>query len=177
MVGGSFTPSDPAIYQFVNLDSVEVEGLEAKASFAMDNGAFGRFAIAYADGKIIDPTGATTPLASVDPLNLVAGIGWRARDRNVGAELIATHHARKAEEDTQTLCTADCFRPAAFTILDATGFVRLRDDVTLRAGIFNITDETYAYWSDVRGLAASSTITEAYTRPGRNFSASIGIRF
>ncbi|OBX19279.1 TonB-dependent receptor [Erythrobacter sp. QSSC1-22B] len=177
VVGGSFTPSDPAIYQFVNLNAVEVEGLEAKASVALDNGAFGRFAIAYADGKIIDPAGTKTPLASVDPLNLVAGIGWRAPDRNLGAELILTHHSRKAEEDAQGVCTTDCFRPAAFTILDATAFVRLREDVTLRAGIFNITDETYAYWSDVRGLSASSTTTDAYTRPGRNFSASIGVRF
>ncbi|MFD2781273.1 hypothetical protein ACFS32_09240 [Novosphingobium pokkalii] len=48
---------------------------------------------------------------------------------------------------------------------------------TLRAGIFNILDKKYAWWSDVRGLAASSTVTDAYTQPGRNASVSLSYRF
>lgn len=62
-------------------------------------------------------------------------------------------------------------------MIDATAFVRLADRLTLRAGVFNITDEKYAYWSDIRGLAADSAVTDAYTRPGRNASASISFRF
>jgi hemoglobin/transferrin/lactoferrin receptor protein len=62
-------------------------------------------------------------------------------------------------------------------VLDLTLFYRPVDMLTLRAGIFNITDETYAYWSDVRGLAATSSVTEAYTRPGRNASVSLSFRF
>jgi hemoglobin/transferrin/lactoferrin receptor protein len=47
----------------------------------------------------------------------------------------------------------------------------------LRGGVFNISNEKYALWSDVRGLAATSFVTDAYTRPGRNASASISFRF
>ena len=176
-VSGSFTPTDPAVYQFVNIGSVEVEGVEAKADLQLPGGFTGRFAIAYADGDEILPGGGTQPLASIDPLSLVAGIGYRAPSGRFGGELILSHHARKALEDTAGACSAECFRPEASTVLDLTLFYRPIDALTLRTGIFNITDETYAYWSDVRGLAATSSVTGAYTHPGRNASVSLSFRF
>ncbi|MBM0169633.1 TonB-dependent hemoglobin/transferrin/lactoferrin family receptor [Altererythrobacter sp. C41] len=176
VVSGLFTPADPAIYQFVNYDRVEIEGLEAKATYRMD-GFYGRFAIAYADGDILSPGEAPRPLDTIDPLNLVAGVGYREPAGRFGAELIATHHARKSLDDTAGACTTACYRPGAFTILDATAFVALTEAIKLRAGVFNLTDETYAYWSDVRGLAADAPAIDAYTRPGRNASVSLSFRF
>ena len=49
--------------------------------------------------------------------------------------------------------------------------------LTLRGGVFNLFDEKYAAWSDVRGLADTSTAKDAYTRPGRNASVSASFRF
>src|SRR3546814_7951736 len=84
-----------------------------------------------------------------------------------------THSARKEASRTEGVCApGECFRPDGFTILDATAFVRIAGGLTLRAGVFNILDETYAWWSDVRGLASTSTVTDAYTQPGRNVSRS-----
>ena len=91
--------------------------------------------------------------------------------------MILTHNARVNLDRTTGVCAAECFRPGAFTILDATAFFRVSDALTLRAGIFNLTNEKYAYWSDVRGLAATSPVTDAYTRPGRNASVSLAARF
>ncbi|MEP3144174.1 TonB-dependent hemoglobin/transferrin/lactoferrin family receptor [Qipengyuania citrea] len=172
VVGGSFTPMDPAQYQFVNYDAVAIEGVEAKANFRMGNGFYSRFAIAYADGDILSPGQAPAPLDTIDPLNLVLGIGYRQQQGRFGGELIATHHARKPLDETD-----GGYRPDAFTILDATAFFALTDALKLRAGIFNIFDEKYAYWQDVRGLSATSTTTDAYTRPGRNASVSLSFQF
>ena len=172
VVGGSFTPMDPAQYQFVNYDAVAIEGVEAKANFRMGNGFYSRFAIAYADGDILSPGQAPAPLDTIDPLNLVLGIGYRQPQGRFGGELIATHHARKPLDETD-----GGYRPDAFTILDATAFFALTDALKLRAGIFNIFDEKYAYWQDVRGLSATSTTTDAYTRPGRNASVSLSFQF
>ena len=172
VVGGSFTPMDPAQYQFVNYDAVEIEGVEAKANFRMGNGFYSRFAIAYADGDILSPGAAPRPLDTIDPLNLVVGIGYREPQGRFGGELIATHHARKPLDETD-----GGYRPDAFTILDATAFFAVTDALKLRAGIFNIFDEKYAYWQDVRGLSATSTTTDAYTRPGRNASVSLSFQF
>ena len=172
VVGGSFTPMDPAQYQFVNYDAVAIDGVEAKANFRMGNGFYSRFAIAYADGDILSPGQAPAPLDTIDPLNLVLGVGYREPQGRFGGALIATHHARKPLDETD-----GGYRPDAFTILDATAFFAVTDALKLRAGIFNIFDEKYAYWQDVRGLSATSTTTDAYTRPGRNASVSLSFQF
>ena len=177
VVGGAFTPANPAIFQFINLDRVKVEGAEARMDLRGSNGVTGQFAISYAKGDVIDPAANTRiPLATVDPLKLVAGIGWREKAGRFGGQLIATHSARKSDERSTGVCAPSCFRPDAFTILDATGFVNL-GPVTLRAGLFNLTNQKYAWWSDVRGLAATTTIADAFTQPGRNGSVSLTYRF
>lgn len=172
-VGGSGTPQDPTVFKYINIGRVQIEGLEAKADFALDNGITGRFAIAYAKGNEILPGGAKVPLETIDPLNLVAGLGYRDPGGRFGGDVILTHNARKQADST----TAGNFRPDASTILDATAFIRVTDALTLRAGVFNITDEKYWLWSDVRGLSATSQVADAYSRPGRNASASVSFRF
>lgn len=177
VVGGAFTPSNPAIYQFINLDRVNVKGAEARFEGRVSQRLSATLALSYAEGDVIKPTGARGALSSVDPLKLVAGLSYREKAGRYGGQIIMTHSARQPLEATTGVCTAECFRPKAFTILDATAFVRVTDGLTLRAGIFNIFDQTYAWWTDVRGLAASSAITDAYTQPGRNASASLSFRF
>ena len=171
-VGGIGTVQDPQIFQYINLARVKIEGVEGKLDFRAGNGLTGQLAVSYAKGDSYR-NGLKTPLASIDPLKLVAGIGWRQRDDRFGGQLTLTHSARKEVDRA----AAGSFRPDAFTILDATVFVKPLDGLTLRAGIFNILDEKYAWWSDVRGLSAASTVTDAYTQPGRNVSVSASYRF
>lgn len=177
VVSGSFTPVDPAVYQFINIGKVRVSGFEGKAEYRASNGLGGRLAFAWAKGDEILPGGGKDPLASIDPFNLVVGLGWRDPQGRFGGELVVNHNASKALERTTGVCTGDCFRPESSTIVDLTAFVRIVPALTLRAGVFNITDEKYWLWSDVRGLSATSTVTDAYSRPGRNASASVSFRF
>lgn len=178
VVSGGFTPADPAVYQFVNLDRARVQGAEARFEGRASSGLYTTLALSYAKGNEILPDGSRVPLATIDPLKLVAGVGWRdPASGRFGGQIIMTHSARKEASRTDGLCSPECFRPDGFTILDATAFVRLIEGLTLRAGVFNILDETYAWWSDVRGLASTSTVTDAYTQPGRNASVSLSFRF
>lgn len=172
VVGGSFTPTDPAIYQYINIDKAEVEGVEAKFEAWSDTGFTGRLSIAYATGDAIAPSGTRSPLLTVDPLKVVIGAGWRDPGGRFGGQLIATHSAKK-----ETDRAGGSYTPPSFTTLDVTAFVKVTDSVTLRGGVFNLTDETYAWWSDVRGLSPTSTIKDAYTQPGRNGSVSVSFRF
>ncbi len=176
-VSGTGTPFDPTVFQFVNLDSVKVEGVEAKASYQSASGFRARFALALADGEVRSPGAPASALSTIDPLNVVIGLGYRDPDNIFGGELIATYNARKPGRETAGVCNGTCFRPEEFLILDATAFYQIGERLTLRAGIFNITDETYAYWSDVRGLTTTSTITDAFTQPGRNASVSLSFQF
>jgi hemoglobin/transferrin/lactoferrin receptor protein len=144
-------------------------------------------AISYAKGTSTGASGVRSPLSTIDPLKLVAGLGYDHPSGTFGGQIIATHAAQKELDRTTytgatgtrtTICSGSpCFRPGAFTILDATVYARIGEAVTLRAGIFNILDRKYAWWSDVRGLAATSTVTDAYTQPGRNASVSATLRF
>ena len=176
-VSGNFLPNDPAIFQFVNLDRVRVKGAEARFEGRASSGLYTTLALSYAKGDIIDPDGVRSPLSSIDPLKLVAGVGYREREGRFGGQLIMTHAGRKEASRTTGLCTPECFRPDSFTILDATAFVRVMDALTLRAGVFNILDKKYSWWSDVRGLASTSLVTDAYTQPDRNVSVSLSFRF
>ena len=173
VVGGSFRPSDPAIFQFVNFNQVKIDGLEIKGSANFDNGITARLAVAYADGDVIDPDGTRTPLDTIDPFNLVAGIGYRAPDGRFGGELILSYNGRKEAGEVSDVALV---RPDASTVIDMTAFFEITDAIKLRAGVFNLLDEKYAIWSDVRGLTDPS-IEDAFTRPGRNVSASISFEF
>lgn len=181
-VDGSFTPADPAIFQFVNLDRVRVKGAEARFEGRASSGLYTTLALSYAKGDIIDPDGIRSPLESIDPLKLVAGIGYRQPQGRFGGQLIMTHSARK-----EASRTGGGYRPDGFTILDATAYLRITEGLTLRGGIFNILDKKYSWWSDARGLANTTliggrnlpidVIADAYTQPGRNASVSLSFRF
>jgi hemoglobin/transferrin/lactoferrin receptor protein len=186
VVSGGFTPANPAVFQFINLNRVKIEGVEGKIE-ARSGGFSGRLAASYAKGTVTGTGGVKSPLSTIDPVKLVGGIGYDAPDRRFGGQVVATHSAQKPKSATTyvgtsgpaSICTGvdGCFRPGGFTIVDATAYVRVAEVLTLRAGIFNIFDRKYAWWSDVRGLAGSSSVTDAYTQPGRNASVSLTAKF
>lgn len=179
-VGGTGTVADPIVFQFINLARVKIEGVEGKLEGRATSAITATVAISYTRGDVVGTSGSTLPLLSVDPLKLVAGIGYRQRQGRFGGQIVLTHSAGKEASRTAGQCTPSCYRPDGFTILDATAFVRIGEAFTLRAGIFNLLDTKYAWWSDVRGLAATPAnlaITDAYTQPGRNASVSLTARF
>ncbi len=186
-VGGTGSIANPILYQFINLDRARVEGVEARFQARAASGLYGNLSLAYADGTVTGTGAERLPLASIDPLKLVAGVGYREPGDRFGLQLIMTHSARKELTSTTgtdstgaptTVCSgAACFRPEAYTVLDATAFVQVVPGLTLRAGVFNILDASVIAWSDARGLTATSSVTEAYTQPGRNASVSLSYRF
>jgi hemoglobin/transferrin/lactoferrin receptor protein len=173
-VAGSGTALDPTIFQYVNLNEVTISGVEGRVRGYWENGVGFNLSAAWADGEQRTPAG-DAPLESVDPLRVVAGLSYDAPGGMWGGQFIVTYSDRKESENVATPATA--FRPDAFTIVDFTGYWNVTDAATLRVGVFNATDETYWWWSDARGLSNTSATRDAYTQPGRNFSASISYRF
>ncbi len=174
-VSGTFTPMDPGVFQYVNLTKVKIRGIEARARLGLDNGLGGFLTAAYARGDSYSP--AKAPLDSIDPVKVSVGVSYRDPQGRFGGELTAVHAERKAASRVAVACTPACYRPSASTVLDLTAFWRVADGLTARAGVFNLTDETYAYWSDVRGLSSTAVSRDAYTQPGRNVSLSLTYDF
>ena len=175
VVGGSFTPADPAIYQYVNLTQVEISGVEGRAEFRWDNGLSLLAAASWAEGETTT-SGTTTELGSIDPIKLVAGATWADPSGVWGGSATVTWSDGKDAATYNLSCGAACYLGDSFTLLDITAWWNVTERATLRAGVFNVFDEKYAWWSDVRGLTSSSTVLDAYTQPGRNFGVSLALR-
>lgn len=175
-VGGTFSPTDPAVYQYINLSGVKISGVEAKGSVDLGGGFSARAAVSYAKGSS-KTNGARAPLATIDPVKLTGGLAYRAPSGRFGGDLSVIHAERKSASRAGVACTGGCFMPPSFTVADLTAWWAVTDAVTLRGGVFNLTDRKYWWWSDARGLADSSVVKDAYTQPGRNYGVSLALKF
>ncbi len=175
-VSGNFTAANPAVYQFINRGSVKLKGIEAEGRALLGYGFSAIVAGSYSRGNATT-AGVRAPLDSVDPVKLVAGLNYRSSDDIYGAQLSVTHSNGKDVSRTSNICAPSCYTPEGFEVVDLTAFYNVTDNVTLRTGVFNLFDEKYWWWSDVRGLASTSTIKDSYTQPGRNASVSVSVQF
>ncbi|MEX6724884.1 TonB-dependent hemoglobin/transferrin/lactoferrin family receptor [Parapedomonas caeni] len=175
LVSGSYTATNPAIFQYINLNRVEISGVEARGQLTLPAG-FGLLATASYTKGDTRMDGDDVPLDTIDPFKLVAGLSWRAADDRFGGQLIATMVADKKSSRISTACSGGCFAPDGFTLVDATAFFNVNSHLSARVGVFNILDRKYWWWSDVRGLGATSTVKDAYTQPGRNVGLSLTAR-
>lgn len=173
VVSGSGTTADPAVYQYVNLGSVQISGIEGKIAGDLGYGFSAVATFSYADGD--DTTGAVdVPLSTIDPFKISAALNWTEDQGRFGAQLAAVHVRRKSSDE---VASATAFRPPSFTTLDLSAWVQVTDGVKLRAGVFNLTDEKYWWWSDVQGLSTTSAVLDSYTQPGRNYAVSLTVDF
>lgn len=162
-----------------NLDHVVIKGLEMKGNLDLSK-AFPEMglgwalngAIAYADG---DNLGDDEPLDSISPLTAVVGLGYDAPSSKWGSQMSLTWVSAKDEDDitesNQWLATS------SYQLVDLTAYYKPTSYLTFNAGIFNLTDEEYTTWNDVRDITSTSTNLARYTRAGRNFSVDATLSF
>ncbi len=178
-ISGTFAPPPalPTVFQYVNLGEVEVSGYEAKLDARWDSGFSLTMAASTARGDQVN-LGVKSPLPSIEPFKIVGGVRYDDPEGVFGGQAIMTYSGQKDRDRVPaTLCAPSCFIPDGFTILDMTAYWNISDDATLRVGVFNVFDEKYTWWGDVRGVASNSAVVDAYTQPGRNASASFVYRF
>lgn len=113
-------------------------------------------------------------LNSVDPLKGVVGLSYEPRNASWGVELIATAVARKRHVDESA---SSQFTPSGHATFDLLAHFDIAERVRVNVGAFNLADEKYWEWSDVRGRPAGDAAIDRYTQPGLNASASASIRF
>lgn len=175
-VRGSFTPADPAIFQHVNLRDVRIEGAELVGEWNVERAWMLRGSAAWAQGE---DRASGAPLNSINPLQLAAGVVWRARE-DVRLRLDVRHAARKRADDVDHsgfTAPATQFIPPAWTVVDLALNWRPRHWLSVNAGVFNLTDRKYWVWTDVRGLSSTSPVVDAFTQPGRTFVLNVSAVF
>lgn len=162
-------PGATGTFQSQNVADARIYGLEARAEWRFAEKWSVRGALSAPRG---DDLQKDQPLNSVDPPRIVAGLAYESGAW--GAALHLTH----AWEPTRIDATSGVrFVPPAWTTVDLTAHWSPAKGVEISAGIFNLTDEKYWLWADVRGLTSVTTGFDRYTQPGRNFGVNLRAGF
>ncbi|ATE61907.1 TonB-dependent hemoglobin/transferrin/lactoferrin family receptor [Thauera sinica] len=172
-VGGAGTVLDPTVFQYINLAKARIRGAEVRGEWTISPRWKASAGLAYARGDS-ETDGRRTPLDTVAPLKAILGV--RYDDASWGARAHLTHTAKK---DADRIAPADPapFSPPSSTVLDLGVHWKPLRNLTVYANLDNVFDKRYWRWSDVRGLADTSPVRDAYTAPGRNFRASLRYDF
>lgn len=171
-------------FQANNIKHATIKGAEVKGRLNLDRfgapqGLYTQGSIAYTYGRN-DDTGE--PLNTVNPLKGVFGLGYE--QQNYGGLLSWTLVKRKTRVDDSSFYSPDGasskFRTPGYGVLDLTGYYKVTDDVTINAGLYNLTDKKYWQWDSVRSYdgQGEAAVTQPanidrLTMPGRNFGINV----
>ncbi len=169
VVSGSFTPADPAIFQFINLAQARIRGVELRGEWSFAPGWQLTAAHARTRGqRTVD--GSAEPLDSVEPTRSALGLRWAQAAWTITADLM---HVQAKDPQRIAPATPPAFAPGAYTVLDLGARWQMAPRWALIANLNNLTDATYWRWSDVRGLPETSAVKDAYTAPGRHLQLAL----
>lgn len=165
-VGGTGRAGNPLVFQSVNRGRVRIHGFELKGDMDWGRLGTGRLGTPFAYGATEGKDTATgRPVNAIDPQRL--NLGARYDTAAWAVRLDMTHRAGKKAADVDGAALASQFLPPSSTTFDLSGQWRIRPDLRLVAGLYNITDRKYWNWADVRGLSSTVSYADAYTQPGR----------
>ncbi|SQD78029.1 TonB-dependent hemoglobin/transferrin/lactoferrin family receptor [Moritella yayanosii] len=166
------------ITTYDNLDKATIKGAEIATNLWLDSliGVFDgttlRLAAAYTEGE--DQDGLA--LNSVAPWNMVVGLNYDSPSVNWGTSLKTVYTAKKGSSDINATATGseDQIENPSSTVVDLTAYYKPMEDLTLRAGVYNLTDEQYWSWNDVRGL---TTQDNDLSQAERNYGVTVKYDF
>lgn len=165
-------PSNTLTYQSVNLTKASIRGYELSAAWAFLPNWTASASYAHTKGDSEAADGAKTPLDTIDPDKGVLGLRYE-QPGGWGAELTLTGMKSQRRNPNP----AGNYTPRGFVVGDLSAWVEIDRRWSLNAGVSNIGDVKYWLWSDTRGIAPTAVGLDAYTQPGRNFSASARYQF
>ena len=169
----------------------------------------------------MESEGQKVKLLTIQPLKAVIGVDYEHPSEKWGLFSRVTYNKGKKPKDTEYLrgerrCVREEFDPwfgksicrgydsaqpsvqpfpwqnQSAWVWDMYGYYRPVKNLTLRAGVYNITNRKYHSWDTLRGLNFSGTSDivsrprdrgnhnqglERYTAPGRNYAVSLEYKF
>lgn len=183
----------------VNIDRARISGVEFTSKVNLDQiisaipqGWKFTANLGYAKGKL---SGTEASLLSIQPIKVILGIGYEDPNDRWGINVKASYLGAKKAKDAQIVQYSTNFVREVKTypylnnsavLFDLYGFYKINQNITLRAGLYNLFNRKYHTWDTLRGINKISTTDsvdkegkglERFYAPGRNFAASVEIRF
>ncbi|WP_308187169.1 TonB-dependent hemoglobin/transferrin/lactoferrin family receptor [Neisseria subflava] len=152
-------------YQYQNLDRVKTYGAEASAAYKFLPGWQVSGSIAWMRGKQQDGT----PLDSAYPLNGVLGVDYAQEKWGVDTKLRwSKKHSRVSSDSV--------FQAPGYGVWDVGAWYKPSKNVEIGANIYNVGNKKYWQHADVAGMSRTS-VMDLYTETGRNFAATVQLKF
>lgn len=173
-------PGDPLCvpglltFQSRNLPKVRIYGFEGRLDQQLYPGLRLRASFAWTKGRDLE-TGL--PIIQVNPPTGVLGLSYERGPFRI--ESLVTAAMRKTAKESRGV--ERLLLPPGYAVVDLLAHWKFARTGRLSVGIFNLLDEKYWQWADVpvRDIHTADSIggPDRYTRPGRNFSASLSYQF
>jgi len=137
-----------SLFQDQNIGEARIYGAEASVDWSISSTLSLRNSLAWSRGN---DRRSGAALNSVEPVTLVSALRYEPGSRWAVEAIVSA-------ADNQTRVSApDRVQGEAWQTLDILGHLSVGENLRLQFGLFNITNESYARWSSIRGLAASDT--------------------
>jgi hemoglobin/transferrin/lactoferrin receptor protein len=144
------SPEGLSLFQDTNVGEVTVEGVEFTALRKLGDNWLLRAGAAYADGEDkID----NVPLDSVEPLHGFVAVAYKQERWN----LEAIYSAYKGKSASDLTDPENQVEASGYATLDLLGKIKLSENISLRAGIFNLLDREYSSWNALDGVGPDET--------------------
>ena len=137
-----------SLFQDQNIGKARISGAEASLDWYISPALSLRNSIAWSRGE--DKVSGAA-LDSVDPVTLISALRYVPGNR-WSAEAVFS-----AAASQKRVSAPDRVQGKSWQTLDILGTLTLTPKTQIQLGIFNVTDEQFARWSSIRGLAASDT--------------------
>jgi len=167
-------PGFSQVFQQQNLQA-QIYGCEFSGEILLSgetiNGAwtgwslFGNFAYSVGDNLTNN-----IPLDSIPPFSSIAGLRYIGPDGQYGFELIETMVANKTRVSGTV---ANQFLSPGYATTDLLAYYNLREGARLNIGLFNLFNQEYYPWLNLRGVTNTQVDRTRFAAAGTNFSINL----
>ncbi|MCK8925505.1 TonB-dependent hemoglobin/transferrin/lactoferrin family receptor [Haemophilus influenzae] len=184
-------------YQNVNRPNAKVTGWEIAAQISLGkitqflNGLNLSYKYTYQKGRI----DGGIPMNAIQPKTSVYGVSYAHPADKFGLDLYFTHVSAKNAEDTYNMFYKEekktdstiKWRSESYTTIDLLGYIKPIKNLTLRAGVYNLTNRKYITWDSARSIRPFGTSNminkdtglgiNRFYAPERNYRMSVQFEF
>ena len=184
-------------FQNINRDNASLKGIEINSKVFLGKMAkfMDGFNLSYKYTYQKGRMNGNIPMNAIQPRTMVYGLGYDHPNHKFGFDFYTTHVASKNPEDTYDIYAKDKkqtdtsikWRSKSYTILDLIGYVQPIKNLTIRAGVYNLTNRKYITWDSarsIRSFGTSNVIDQTtglginrFYAPGRNYKMSVQFEF
>ncbi|HHV6289219.1 TPA: TonB-dependent hemoglobin/transferrin/lactoferrin family receptor, partial [Haemophilus influenzae] len=193
--GGDTLPF--SLYQNINRDSAVVKGIEINSKVFLGKMAkfMDGFNLSYKYTYQKGRMDGNIPMNAIQPKTMVYGLGYDHPSQKFGFNFYTTHVATKNPEDTYNMFYKEegkkdstiKWRSKSYTTIDLLGYIKPIKNLTIRAGVYNLTNRKYITWDSARSIRSFGTSNvidqktgqgiNRFYAPGRNYKMSVQFEF